>query len=360
MVGDLVFRSSINIHLLNLLDGSPHEVPLQKVITLDSGHYLNPLVANTQISGSRVALLIETLSSTLERYDRELVAWDWKTGEVVSDSSSQGPDFNPTSTQVLRYSSDNTAIGSAISSTTHMSFFEGSWLLSLCYEGPAPRLLFLNTLLPQQDLRSWRILGLPLLPGPRYYTQYEKAPTEYPEFSVDPSQRIFVSLLCGRALITPVDLLMRRMNSARASPYIPWEEWVEDVTVVHLHHNAHTLQLVDMKVLALCGSVHRPEGWGVQIYDLSKSGRRDIQVQPIDEGTDWGCREVLLTPKWFARCQMGDGIPHVARLVGNKVVCFFVSPLFVQTRSYRIQHCIVQYQPSYPDGPYPLRIWKVG
>jgi len=242
-----------------------------------------------------------------------------------------------------------------------MSFFEGSWLLPLCNEGLAPRLLFLNTLLPQQDPRSWRILGLPFVPAPRYYTHYEKTPTEYPEFSVDPSQRIFVVFsLDSQALITPVNLLTRRMHSVRTSPYIPWEEWVEDVTVVHLHPYAHTIQLIDMKVLALCGSAYDPEDWGVRMYDLSKSGRRNPQVQPTDERTGLGCRKALLTPRWFSRCQVRDGIPRIIRLVGNKVVCFFVSPLFIQTRSRRIRRCIIQYQPSHPDGPHPLCIWKVG
>lgn len=297
----------------------------------------------------------------MQRHDRELIAWDWETGEVVSDFSSRETDFNPTSIQVLEYSSGDTTIGRAISSITTMGFFEESWLLALCYEGPTPQLLVLNTLLPQQDPRSWRILGLPPLPAPRWYTQYEKTPTDYPEFSVDPAQRIFVVVsMDNRALITPVELLIQRMRAVRASPYIPLDEWMEGATVVHLHPNAHTLQLFDMKVLALCGSAHHPRVWGVQMFDLSKSGRRDIQLQQINEGGRGGCMRVLPAPKWFARCQVGDGIPRTTRFVGNKVVCFFVSPVYAQKCSCLIQYYTVQYQPYVTDRPHFLRVLKIG
>ena len=341
-VDDLTLRSFVNIHLLSILDGSPHEAPLKKVITLDLGHYRDHLVISAHISGSRIALLIDAASLTAKGYDRDLIAWDWKTGEVVSDFPPWGTDFNPTSTQVHEYSSADATTGRAISNISTAGFLEGSWLLALCYEGSTPLLLVLNTLLPQQDPRSRRILGLPPLPAPQWYTQYEKAPTDYPEFSVDPAQRIFVVVpMDNRALTIPMELFLRRMHSVRTSPYIPLEEWMEDVTVVHLHPNAHTIQLFDMKLLALCGSVRYPETWGVQMYDLSKSGRRDVQLQQTSEWAGGGYRRVLSTPKWFAQCQVGDTNPRTTRLVGNKVVYFFVSLPYVQMCSRLIQCYIV-------------------
>jgi len=87
VVDDPTLRSFINIHLLNLLDGSPHEVPLQKVIALDLGHYRSPRVIDMQISDSRIALAIGASSFTAVRQDIELIAWEWKTGRVVSGSS---------------------------------------------------------------------------------------------------------------------------------------------------------------------------------------------------------------------------------------------------------------------------------
>ena len=330
-VGNLTLRSYIKIHLLNLLDGSPHEVPLRKVIVLASEHYYNPLEINTQISGSRIALLIEPHNFTMERTDRKLFAWDWKTGEMVSDFCLWRTGFKATSTQVLECSSDDETIGKAIFTITTMRFLEGSWLLALFYEGHSPQLLVFNTLLPQQGSRSWRILDLPSHLTLQYCTQYEKAPADYPEFSVDPAQRLFAVFPPDkRALVTPVELLIRRMHSVRVSPYIPWDEWVEDFTEIHLHPNAHTIQLFDMKVLVLCGSASYRGGWGVQMFDLSKSGQRDIQVRQASEVVGGVCRRVLSAPKWFTRCWMGDGTPYITRFVGNKVVCFFVSPLHVQ------------------------------
>jgi len=218
---------------------------------------------------------------------------------------------------------------------------EGSWLLALYYDRSTPRLLVLNTLLPQRDPRSWRILGLPPVPGLRYRAQHEEALTEYPEFSVDPTQRIFAVFPFneGRAFITPVELLMRRLNSARADPYIPPEEWMEDAIAVHFRPTAHTLQIYDTKVLALCSSPDHPEDWGVEMYDLSKLGRKDVQVQEVDGKVGGGCRRVISIPKWFARCEMGDGTLHTTQFVGNKVLCVYVSPLYVRKGSCRIQCC---------------------
>jgi len=293
--------------------------------------------------------------------DRELIALDWKTGEVVSDSRLWRMDFNTISTQVLKWSSDDNAIGGSISNITVVRFLEGPWLLALCYNGDDPQLLIFNTLLPQQDSRSWRILGLPSLPAPQYCTQYEKVSTEYPEFSVDPAQRLLVVVPPNRrALTTPMELLVRRMHSVCASPYIPWDEWAEDFTEISLHPTAHTLQVFDMKVLVLCGSERRRGDWGVQMFDLSKWGQRDIQVRQVNEGVGGVCRRILSTPKWFARCQMGNGIPHRTLFVGNKVVCFFVSPRHVQKCPWFIQCRAFQHWPSNPNRPYFLRVWTIG
>ena len=60
-------------------------MPLQKVVALDLGHYRQYRVIDTQISGSMVALIIEVSSFTMARRHMELIVWDWKAGEVVSD-----------------------------------------------------------------------------------------------------------------------------------------------------------------------------------------------------------------------------------------------------------------------------------
>jgi len=87
VVDNPTLRSFINIHLLNILDGSPHQLPLQKVIKLDLGDHRYPGAVSTRISGSRVALLFDVMNPTMTRHRRELIAWDWKTGEVVGNFS---------------------------------------------------------------------------------------------------------------------------------------------------------------------------------------------------------------------------------------------------------------------------------
>jgi len=330
---NLILHSFVNIRLLNLLNGSPHEIPFHKIIGLDLGHFYDPRVISSRIRGSRIALIIEASNPTTLELHRELIIWDWKTGGMVSDFLPWEADFDQISTQVLRYTSDDAGIGGVISLITAVCFLEGPWLLTLCHEGPTPQILILNTLLPQHDRRSRRILGLPHLSNlyRRYsvISQYEKPLTELPEFLVDPAQRILVLASQDKqALVTPVELLMQRIHSVRTDPYIPWDEWAEDVITIHLHPDTHTLQLFDMKVLELCCSPFRP-GWSVQMYDLSKSGQSDIQIQQVDDGAGGGYRRVLSTPNWSAHYPMGHSVPHDAQLVGNKLVCLYVSPLCV-------------------------------
>jgi len=331
----LILHSFVNIRLLNLLNGLPHEIPSHKIITLGLGDWYNPRAISSQISGSRIALLIAASNPSTLTFHTELVIWDWKTGGIVSDFLLWEADFDQISTQVLRYTTDDAVIGRMISFITAVYFLEGPWLLTLCNLGPTPQLLILNTLLPLQDRRGWRILGLPQLSSIyRYYSvisQSGKPLTELPEFLVDPAQRIFVLASQDKqALVTPVELLIQRIHSVRTDPYTPWDEWAEDVVTIHLHPDTHSLQLFDMKVLELCCSPFRP-GWSVQMYDFSKSGQRDIQIQEVNDGAGGGYRGVLSTPNWSAQYPMEhrDSVPHEAQLVGNKLVCLDVSPLCV-------------------------------
>ena len=364
-VDDLTLRRFVNIHLLSLTDGSPHGIPLKEVIPLELGRYRNPRVIDIQISGSRIALAVEASSHRMARYRKELIAWDWKTGEVVSVVPSGKTGLNPTSTQVLRHSSDDPDIGSAIANITTMHFLEESWLLALSHGSYAPRLLALNTLLPQEDPRSWGILYLPPLSKPNVYhcilTQHEKSPMECPEFLVDPNQRIFV-LLCHqeRAFVVPVEVLIRHARHGHTNPWILWEEWGGDVVTVHLCPDIRSIQLYDTKVLTLCSlSSGDSNDWGVLTYDLSKSGRKDIQIQQVGEEADVGCRRILSTSKQLARCGIREEIPHDTQLVGNQVFCFAVSPVLFK-RAFAIFEAIPQSLPPNSSNRCRLRIWKIG
>jgi len=330
MVDDLTLRSFINIHLLNSIDGSPHQVPLQKVIKLNLGRHRDPRAVSMCISGSRVALLFDTAM----KRRRKLIVWDWRTGNAVGDFSSWRIDPNPTSIQVFKHSSDDLDIGSAISWITHMRFLGGSWLLALTRGRPPPQLLVLNTRLSRRDRRSWRILDLPPHSSPTdtylIYTQHEKSPAECPELSVDPAQKTFVVWSrYKQAFIVPVKLLVQHMCSERVRLRIPWDEWGGDLVTVHLPPDTRGLQLVDTKLLALRGFM---EGWsGVEVYDLSRLSLRDIQVRQVSEGANRRCRRVLSTPKWLARYQTRNIDPFTIRLVGSKVVSVIVSLLRVHS-----------------------------
>ncbi|KAF9649084.1 hypothetical protein BDM02DRAFT_3128625 [Thelephora ganbajun] len=324
---ELPFRS--NGHAISPQDNllAVFECGIGRVVTLNVGHYRTPFVANRQISGSRIALVIGCPNFTMARNYRELVVWDWRTGEVVS-----------------KHSRDDPGIGNVVSSITTIHCLEGSWLLALSRRTSGPQLLVLNTLLPQQDPRSWRILQLPPLPRHHHYmifTRYEDPLEECSGFLVDPLQRVFaVCSQRGLTLAIPVELFVQRMCSVRANSYVPWDEWGEDVITVHLHPDTLLLQLFDTKLLALRGPTSSPGNLGVEIYNLGKSGRRDVQVQQVSEGLAEVTRRVLPT-KWLSRRQAGGGIPLDTLFVGNKVIRFFERPSLTNTE-------------------YFLRIWKIG
>ena len=329
-IGDLTLRRCINVHLLSLLDGTPHEVPRQKVLVLGLGcDGFNHWIIDKQISESRIAIVVESSSLITERYSEVLIVWYWRTGKVVSKFSSWRTAFELTQIQVLERSSNDPGIGNEISHITNIYFLEGSWLLVSSRPRPAPRLLVFDTQLPQQDTRSWQILDLPPVPPlgrHLIFTRRENPFAECPEFLVDPAQRIFALFTTQNLLfIVPVELLVRYTHSVRTSSCIPWDEWGKDVVTVHLRPNTLILDIIDTKVLVLRHpGVGRREMCGVDVYDLSRSGQRDIQVQHIGEGVEEGRRRVLPAPKWFIPCPKGDNIYHSMSLLGN-VAYFIVS-----------------------------------
>ena len=78
-----------------------------------------------------------------------------------------------------------------------------------------------------------------------------------------------------------------------------------------------TLQLIDMKILALHSFQLHNTGFSVEVYNLSKSGQR--YFKPVTEQLDQGHRGVLLTSNWTAQCQT-EGFPDNVHLMGNKLV----------------------------------------
>ena len=229
--------------------------------------------------------------------------------------------FSLTSIQVLEYSSDDPRIDDAIPHITNMCFLEESWLLVSCCSRPVPRLLVFDTRLPQQDPRSWQILDLPPVPSLGRHlivTRRENPFAEWPEFLVDPAQRIFALFTTqSLVLLVPAELLIRYAHSVRTGSCIPWDEWGEDVITVHPNPNALALQIFDMKVLVLRRLADPLEVYGVDVYDLGRWGRKDIQIQQVNGGAGGRCRKILPAPKWFIPCHRADKIPQSMSLLGN-------------------------------------------
>ena len=228
---------------------------------------------------------------------------------------------------MLEYSTADPGIGGAISRIIAIDLLEGSWLLSV-FRDPNPELFVLNTQLPRHDPRSWRLLQLPPLAHHGTYkviTQYGDPLAERSGFSADPAQRNFLLYSYGLTLVVPVEVLKRTMAPVRDDPRIPWEEWGKDVITIQPRPDTWTFQLVDTKALAL----GRSEEY-VEIYDLSKMGRKYTQAQLVGQGLDEKSRKIPPTFARYNQHRIGDGRARRTYFVRNKVVSFCVSPLRVQ------------------------------
>ena len=341
----LILSSSINIHLLNLLNGSPHEVPRKKVLPLDLGKNGGASVTSMQISSSRIALVVDFWKHNVVEQHKELIVWDWRTGNMVGDLFFCRRLVLAKAPQVFRRSNNRPDLGGAISGITTIEFLEGTWLLAVSHN-PDPQLLIIDTLVPKQYRRSWQILKLPPLTarGGAYSisTQCENSLARYPEFSVDPAQRNFaVFSKKGWTLVVPAELLKRCLNSVRANRHIWWDDWKKHVTAIYLPDTV-TVRIVDMKALVLRGSGNFPENWGVEMYDLSKSAQKDsMQTKRVGEERDARRRKAPPTPKWFEICHSVNRTPLRTLFIGNKVIYFSVSrPLYVQSHLRRAQRYI--------------------
>ena len=231
-----------------------------------------------------------------------------------------GDPLDLTPIQVLERSSDDPGIGDAISNITSICL-EGSWLLVASHPRPVPLLLVFDTQLPQQDPRSWLILDLPPVPPHGRHsiiTRRENPFAECPEFLVDPAQRVF-ALFTTQSLvpIVPVELLIWHARSARTSSHIPWNEWGKDVIILYPGSGSLALQIFDTKVLVLRRFSDPMRMHGVDVYDLSRCGQKDIQMQNINGGAGKRCSRVLPVPKWFIPCYVEDGTHGSMSLLGN-------------------------------------------
>ena len=354
----LTLRRFVKVHLFNLLNGRPHKVPLCQIIPHHRRHYGDPFVNSKEINGSRIALLVE-FADVAGNYE-ELIAWDWRTGEVVSCSFLlRGNGFISTLTQVLERSRDDPGIGDAISGIYHLHLLEGPWLLALSRRDADYQLLVFNTSLPQQDPRSWRILELPQpADGPYWFASPYDPSAERPEFLIDPAQRIFVIPSLEFATVIPVEPFLRMMSSVCSSTYLQWDDWGRYAIKAHLPlPRLPALQLVDTKILSLHSFLLHQTKFFVDMCDLSKSSRRCIQ--PATKRVEEGYGGVPLNPKWTAQCQM-EIRPNTVRFMGNKLVCIYVSPPRIQNCSPHAQSRSGQRRSLTSGEDYYLRIWKIG
>ena len=141
---------------------------------------------------------------------------------------------------------------------------------------------------------------------------------------VDPARRIFVVSSMRFAIVIPVESFIQEVSSVHANPRLQWSDWGGYAVKVDLHPDFLILHPVDTKILARESLLPHQRTLHVRIYDLGKSGQRDIQQ--LGRWMDEGFRGVILAPKWTAQCKAEEP-PDAVHLMGDKLVGFYyVSP----------------------------------
>ena len=82
----LIAHSSVWIHLLNLLDGSPYRGPLSNIIVWEFPRGVGDVsISRLGITSSRI-MMLAYCSEVVQQEDFgawRLFVWDWKTGDLV-------------------------------------------------------------------------------------------------------------------------------------------------------------------------------------------------------------------------------------------------------------------------------------
>ena len=249
----LIVYRTIQIHLLNLLDGSPYGATPSNQIACEIPSGSN-FVHQLAITGSRIMVYTscQEESEPTTRPEWRMVVWDTKTGDPVSTlwfGSSHPSLTSPPQVLDVSTSDGDTLIGPR----SYAIFLDEFQVLVTNYDEDraAPELVVFNTLISQGHPKSLRRFGLP----PRYW---DRSPRVHPDHSrplgtvfrdsrliSDPTQAILAMELTPTRisagpwvlLAVRTDTLIEHTYSTRTEPRIPWEVWGGGAVVMEIPLN---------------------------------------------------------------------------------------------------------------------------
>ena len=309
----------IHIHLLNLLDGSPHRVLHPDVISWAP----QPGVEKTTIhhfamTGSRLAMYIFLWGDSQPDKIRvwRMVLWDWRTGDLVRMLRLLSR-FSHVTFQVFDRSSDGSG---PIGYNCQVTFIDEFRIMVCCNYSLDDVFTVFNTFVPQDHPGNMRQFGLPpKYPGREvraYLDRYESLGTVNRDghLVADPTQAILVlSLYLGPqdpevVLILRIQSLIEHACSMRTDTEIPWDEWGRSTVVMETPtgYTDPTPIVHGPHMLLVRGTRHGREVHHIHTFDFSRRGSAAL---PLSDGGNGGIeRRAIFGDGRSCVFEIGDGM----------------------------------------------------
>lgn len=304
----LIMCRTVQIHLLNLQDGTPYRGPHSDQTTCEiSSPFDRIFVYALAVTCSRVMMFASSLSMggvgwivVWDRQSRDLVCTLWfEINHALLTSSLQVLNISTAESTLLGWGSKVVFLDEFRVLVTNRDHATG-----------VPELVVFDTLVPQDHPKSFRQFRFPLRyrrRSPHIHVDPDRplGSAKYGPLIVDPTQAILaVELMLVGFDMGPRVLLALRTNvltehdySSCTCPRIPWEEWGESTVVVEIpsdqiyRDNFSTFVHGTHMAVMTRASGNDPE-YHLHTFDFSKRGRHALPPRS-GEGDGTERRSVL-------------------------------------------------------------------
>ena len=282
-------RRYVDIHLLNLSDGSPYYAPPLNAI-ISSTPITNNIfsVDYLLITGSRLMMYARCGEETPHeiRMIQEVLVWNWKTGYLVRESCGFGS--YPLLTLPLQVLHLTSRDGSTLfDHTSKVTFLDEFRLIFLApdHTGDLAELVLFNPLLPQDHSSNPRRFRVP--PGSRNWSLVMDRDPPWGvqnrggPLIVDPTQAIHVVELYNSdetrhfLLVLRTQALIEHARSMSTETHIPWDEWGSATMIMEVPAYSPPTMLQGVHVIAVARrATGGGEGGGInlRVFDFGLRG----------------------------------------------------------------------------------------
>ena len=299
----LIARSFMCIHFLNLQDGSPHPSLFPNVIEWE----LPPrviLILKDEVTMTSSRIMSYFFHGNEELFGTEgiwkIVVWNWKTRDVVRFCCSSSHALL-TSSQLLDLSSID---GSGLVGKGTQAIFLDEFRVAIIPDKSATaELVVFNTLIPQGHPGHLQRLAFP----PEFRGKRANIRIDHgwntgtlnrdEVLLLDPAQAVLIMELGGRPeplvlLVIRIQALIEQTYSTRADLSVPLDEWGRNAAVISVPTNhsrilytfIHGAQVIFVQT-SIFGRLDLRGGYHVRTFDFSWRGRGSLPLRGGAGGT---------------------------------------------------------------------------